>query len=40
MQDREGEGGGLAGAGLGNADQVASGKAGGMAEAWIGVGTE
>ena len=41
LQDRQGESGGLAGAGLGDADEVAPRmRAGGMACAWIGVGFE
>ena len=39
MQDRQREGGGLAGAGLGDAEQVAAGQHVGMAWAWIGVGS-
>ena len=38
LQDRQREGGGLAGAGLGAAEQVAAGETCGMACAWIGVG--
>ena len=39
MQDRQEEGGGLAGAGLGGGDEVAAGEDGGMASAWMGVGS-
>jgi hypothetical protein len=38
VQDGQGEGGGLAGAGLGDAQDVAAFEAGGMAFAWMGVG--
>jgi hypothetical protein len=38
VQDRQREGRGLAGAGLGDADDVAAGSASGMVWAWMGVG--
>jgi hypothetical protein len=40
MQNRQGEGRCLAGAGLGYADKIAAGQDGGIACAWIGVGYE